>query len=335
MQWKRSIGAAFALLAAAALALAQDVVRYVRTDETPAEATGLIEEFDASGVTLRLASGSRLTVPLPRIREVRPRRIAAHQEARDALDHRDFLTAQGRLQAARQAETRPWMQREIEAEWIETLAALGRRDGTTATAGNRWLELIAKKSPSRHFAAIPLAWGAERPTAALQRAANVWLNDEATSAQLLGASWLLFSSDQAAAERTLARLTADRDSRIALLAETQRWRRRFLTTDAGQLDGWARIVERLPPSLRAGPRLLLGKAYGGKQQHEQAALTLMKIPILHPRQWALVPEALFLAAEQLELAGDGAAAARLYREVERGYRDTRWAALAAEALKNP
>jgi hypothetical protein len=164
------------------------------------------------------------------------------------------------------------------------------------------------------FDCIPLAWTSESPPPAAVRKAARWLEGTNPAAELIGASLLLASDTRASAAEHLKRLASDPDKRIAWLAETQLWRVAPDGAASAQLRHWAAAIDAGDPALAAGAYFLLGSALA-EGAPEEAALVLMKVPILYEREDRLAAASLLAAGECLEKIGRPPQAAGLYREL--------------------
>jgi hypothetical protein len=146
------------------------------------------------------------------------------------------------------------------------------------SAGEAFL-IIARSDPqTRLYEVIPLAWSPQQPDINLINRARAWCEASDPTAQLLGASWLLSGSERSKALATLERLV-QQPKPIGLLAQCQRWRTQVVTASLGDLDTWQSQISSLPASLQAGPSFVLARGLAHVQEHQQAALTFMRIPI--------------------------------------------------------
>jgi tetratricopeptide (TPR) repeat protein len=104
---------------------------------------------------------------------------------------------------------------------------------------------------------------------------------------------------------------------LALLAQAQFWRTEVVTVDAAGLKRWITLVRRaqLPGTAVAGPWYVIGRAYVQQKRYDEAALALMRIPILYPGEDHLASEALLLAARSLHRGGHPLEARQLVREI--------------------
>jgi hypothetical protein len=129
------------------------------------------------------------------------------------------------------------------------------------------------------------------------RKVPVWLGSQNKLEQLIGASHGLTDLNREAALKILARLSSDQDARIAALATAQRWRAEAAPQETS-LRQWQAQIEAMPEALRAGPIFVVGSGWM-QIDSEQAALQLLRIPVLYAEQFGLAARALAQAAEQL------------------------------------
>jgi signal peptidase II len=291
--------------------------------------TGTIVDYSGAGISLKLASGRQEQISLSQIVSVETARVKDHDTAHRFFGegkYRDALTA---YRSAVEAEKRAWMRREILAQMVVCYQRLGQ----IAEAGQTFSIIVQSDPQTQHFSVIPLSWKPQQPSPDVERQAKAWLADEDQPAMaLLGASWLLNSANRGAAEDTLRTLSTGKDANVAMLAEAQRWRPQIVTATLQDTLVWKRRIEQFPEMLRAGPYLILGRALARLQQHEQAALTFMRIPIFHAIQDDLAAEALMMAGEQLKQAGNTQEARSVFRELVNGYPDHRLASAAKQEL---
>ncbi len=179
--------------------------------------------------------------------------------------------------------------------------------------------LIVQSDPTtQYFDAMPLAWRPLTPTLAMERKATEWIRDDRDpAAQLIAASWLLSSTaeNRTDATRTLEDLTRAKDIRIAQLAEAQLWRSQLVTAREAEIPRWQAAIERMPESLRGGPYHLLGQLLARHGRQTDAALAMMRVPILFPREQTLAAESLLAAAAALEKDGRTDEARSVLREL--------------------
>lgn len=291
--------------------------------------TGRVVDFTGAALVLE-ASGQKQTIPGKQVVEIRSTWTAEQIAGDDLWRRRDYAAAQAKYAAALSTETRPWAQRLVRSKLVATL----REQDRWELAAEEFLRLVAADSQTPYFAVIPLPWTAAAPTPALEAKARTWATaGSSNAAALLGASFLLSSADRTSALKRLRELALDGDPRIAILAEAQLWRNAAVTADASMVEGWERTLDKLPEPLRAGPALVVGRAWAQRNEPERAALLLLRVPILHDDQHRLAAEALWSGGQMLERMSQSAEAATLYRELVRDFPKSQVAGPAGRRIK--
>jgi hypothetical protein len=196
--------------------------------------------------------------------------------------------------------------------------------------------LYQSDASTTHFSLMPLAWTSETIPGEARSHALLWLSDPSEVARLLGASLLLEDNRMGAtAQAALKELTASGDLRVRTLARAQQWRLRLRAESPGNLeiDHWARDVETMPETLRAGPYYLLGRGHVLRREFEQAATSFLWLPLVYERNPHLAARAGLEAAQALEILGQKKDSVNLYREIASRFRQTEFAQLAESRLK--
>lgn len=260
---------------------------------------GEITEIMGGQVRVRRADGKEDVVPWARVRKIQ----TSWPEQADLGDRRlaegKYEQAVEAYRAASSADARVWVKREMAARACGALRELSQ----IKKAGELFLSLYRADPLMIQLEVIPLAWTTVEPDNELESLASQWLAvEDSPAAVLLGASWRIALGKHQGVQEPLQRLTTYRDSRIALLAESQLWRLRLATAAESDVESWERVVRRMSPTLRAGPYYVVGQAWAKLEQHDRASLAWMRIPIEFPLQRGLAAKSLELAAEQLELA---------------------------------
>ncbi len=305
-----------ALLFASPLA-AEDTVTLRGRAGGQTRVTGKVVDYTGREITVELPGGATRQFPSEQVVEVRTPRVPEHVEADERFGRGEFAPALAMYREALDAEGRRWVRREILAQAVRCYDALGR----PAEAGTFFLLLVEDDPATPHFDCIPLGWVPGPPDAALEQAARQWLNSDQPAAVLLGASHLLSTSLRPKAAARLRELQHTTDPRVARLAEAQGWRVDGLQSTPAQRARWLRAIEAIPEALRAGPYFALGQAQAGAGEYEQAALSLLRVAIVYPRQRPLAARAALEAARALERTGHADHAARLYHELVDDYPD--------------
>ncbi len=292
--------------------------------------TGTIVNYTGEEIVVRLASGRETSLDASRVESIVTEYTAEHVAGDDLFRQKQFAQAIDRYRGAIRAESRTWVRRQILAQLVWCDRARGNMD----SAAEAFLLVVQSDPTTQYFDAIPLVWLPLEPSASAESKAVRWLADDAMpAAQLIGASWLLSAARRPAAIRTLQQLTNQQDARVALLAAAQLWRTRSVMADLDEIAAWKRMARRLPDSLRGGPYFIIGTALARHKQHEQAALALLRAPLMHPQQRTLAAAGLLAAGEQLEKMNQRRQAAQLYRELLADFPNMTLAADAEEHLR--
>ncbi len=278
------------------------------------------EVLDYKGRALEIrVEGQVRTLSAEQVRRIDFRKQPVHAEADKRFAALDFAEARNAYQKARLAEPRAWVQRMLIAQLVWCDTHLGQFE----TAGERFLSLLADDPETPYFAALPLAWVARPPSPGLETKALAWLANEQPAAQLVGASHLLMTRHRTAALDKLQTLRLDRDPRLAGPASAQTWRSEIATASSAKVAQWREDLNKIPEPLRAGGYYVVGSALARQQQAEDAALTLLRVPVLYPQERTVAAHALADAAGLLEGLGKPDEAARLRRELTTSYAETR------------
>lgn len=299
-------------------ASAADTVVYTTGKDqlSRASVTGTIDDYVGGRLTIRSDAGAPQVIPAERIVEIQSDWTLAEtmgdQRSRDG----NLGEAVKSYQQALRDEKRVWVQRQIVAKLVGSYGQLEQFD----LAGEAFLRLVRSDPQTPHFGVIPLSWMTFSPTPALHQRAAAWMaNTQDSVSALLGASWLLSTAQRGAAVQSLQRLLADRDPRVAMLAQTQLWRTRSAMATAEEIQGWEAWLTRLPGDLRAGPCCVIGQAWSTKKLPEKSALAYLRVPILYGNDRRLAAAALLSAGRELEKIGELQEALTLYGEVVRDY----------------
>lgn len=274
--------------------------------------TGEILDFTGEFLTLRGASGREEQIPSSRVLRYETTRVRDHENADQLFREARFPDAVVAYRRAVDEEQRGWMRRQILASMVRCHTNMNQPD----RAGDTFLIIVRIDPTTQWFDAIPLSWKPQQTTGPWEQRASDWLdNPPAPAAALMGASWLLSSSRRDRAREALRQLAADPDPRIALLAQAQLCRAELFNNRPDTVSRLESTVAALDHSLRAGPYFLLGHAWARQSDPGRAALAFLRVPILHAEQADLAAESLWLAGDQLQLAGNRDGAATVYREL--------------------
>lgn len=278
---------------------------------------GQVIDYTGRQLVIELPGGRRQEVPGDRVLRVETQYGPQQMQADQLLEKGRFGEALPLYRAALDAEQRRWVRRLIMARMVWCHQGLDQ----PGPACEAFLLLVQSDPATPYFDCIPLAWAPTQPALALERAAATWLaqsEKDSPAAVLLGASHLLSTAQGPSALERLKGLAVNPDRRIAQLAYAQTWRAAANVDDA-QLEAWRRLVEEMPEPLRAGPYYVLGRAWAQRQKWDEAALCLLRVPILYPQHRGLAARALLEAGHSLERLGQTERAAGLYREAVKSY----------------
>ncbi len=299
----------------APIAKAEDVVvlRPTPSNAHPRPIKGEILDYTGRELRIQLATGRQRSIKPELVERVDTARCAEHESGDRLFAGGEFRAAESKYREAIESnrEVRPWVRREILAQIVWCYTNIGQAE----QAGQVFLMLIQRDPDTLYFDCIPLAWTDEAPSRELAARAASWLAaTDHPVAVLLGASHLLTTDRRAAALQQLRILSEGEQPRVAWLAQTQIWRTETAGSTADQLAAWSRLLDASDEALRAGPYFVLGTALA-RHDGRKAALALLEVPIMYPRQQRLAAAALLSAGGCLESTGDVGEAARLYREI--------------------
>lgn len=293
-------------------------LRPANPNAEPTKVRGNVIDYTGQVLTLQTASG-QTTIPAEKIASVETDYASDVLQAKQLLADGKSSEAARLLDAAVSGERRPWVQREILA--LEALAL--QNAGRYIDAGNTFLKILADDPQTIHFDSLPLAWFSLPPHFERDRAARQWMEMPSPYAQLMGASWLLSTSDRSQAIQVLNNLRTSKIPQIAVLAEAQLWQTKIVTANQTDVQQWQRQLDAgiLRGASLAGPTLVIGKVWRQLGNDNQAALTLMRPPILYPNVRPVAADSLLQAGRALERAGQTDEAARVLREAIEQYGD--------------
>ncbi|HVU89208.1 MAG TPA: hypothetical protein VHD36_17920 [Pirellulales bacterium] len=313
-----------------AAACAEDAV-YLSAPNSPqarAKVTGRVLDYngrelllDTGGNQKRYAADQVVAVDS----EWTPTQLAADE----LFARREYAEAVVKYEEAVRSEPRRWVQRKLVAQMIWCLRNLEQY----RRASELFLALARDDPAMLYFSCIPLRWLPAQTPPDLEKRCREWLVSDSPLAVLLGASHLVSSAEQAEVVKRLEVLAKAKDARIAALARALTWNATFATASSKQLTQWADDLETFPDSVRAGPCFALGRAQAQQKQSADAALNLLRVPILYPEDRPLAAAALFAAGRALEDNEQADDALRLYRELVAEYPKSRPAAEAQQRLE--
>jgi hypothetical protein len=293
---------------------------------------GYIEDYTGREISFRTKpSEPPRRYPRADVIEVTTQYTPHHEQGRELFAAGKIAEAQKEFALAADQEDRPWVRREILAAQVKCSLWFGDYAGAVA----RFVPIVRSDPETFHYGLIPLGWTDDPPPSNLVRDARQWMESGQTMlSRLIGASWMLTSSDSAEAEQTLKRLTRDADVRIQRLAQMQLWRVKLRTEElvsSDEISRWSHFVDTVPVELRGGSYFVIGQAWKGRQEHERAARAFLWLPMVFDADRWLSSRACFEAAESLRESGDLSEATQLFGEVVFRYGDTPWGTKAEKA----
>jgi tetratricopeptide (TPR) repeat protein len=273
---------------------------------------GEIVDYTGVSLVLRRPGGREEVIEADRVLQVDTPLTAAHRTGDEQFASRQFEEALSSYRTAVGDEKRTWVQRQLLAQIVWCLRAVGR----TESAIDVFLQILRSDPATHYYSAIPVSWFTEPPSLALEQKAKGLLADRSLpDERLIAASWLLPTAQRNSAIATLQGLLNADDSRVAFLAEAQLWRTQVATASPEVIARWRERWTRIPDGLQPGPAFVLGQAYSRRNQPEESALLFLRAPILQPRDRGLASQALLAAGRELETMKQVTEAATIYREI--------------------
>ena len=275
---------------------------------------GQITEYTGKELRLKSPLGREEIIPAARVVEIRTTWTASHRAAGAARLAGKYDDAVAAYEQAKNEEPRRWAVRQIMADMVGT--HLER--GNVPAAVNEFLAIVREDPLTPHLNVIPVAWRTSSTPEAQARGVPTPADDD-KFARLLDASWRLGTAAEPQAKTALDELAKLDDPRLAALARIQLWRTRMFEASTGEIDSWPVQLEKMPPQVQAAGWIVAGQALARNDEHEQAALCYLKVPLLFPEQRLMAAEALLAAASKLEQAGQVEEATGLLKELARDY----------------
>ncbi len=288
-----------------------------------------ILDWDRQRISYQVNSRNT-SLPSSRVVSVVYARSPEQLTADEQFQNRQFNQAAPSYVTAIQAELRPWVQAEMQARVIQCADALDDQLGMLQ--GFVTLKQIAPQHRYMHL--LPLVWQRTNSSAQVRQASEQWIDGADESQSLIACSWLL-SSDLQRATAKLQELARSTDSSIAHLATAQLWRGSLIEATASDIQRWQAAIDRMPPKLQAGPRLLLAQAMirttdRNSEELDQLLVKFMQLPIHYPEQYQICGIALFEANRLMNQTNRTTEAAVVLAELKRDYGLSR-AALSLES----
>ena len=330
MGWLRIVGLCAMLELAAAqpawtqsVAESTDRVVLIREGTTTGETTirkGLIVDWKGGSLTLS-ANGRERDFDNDAILEIQTSWPSTYLAGKRLLKSGDLSGAEQNLQAALQAESRPWARRIIRADLVQIFSL---RD-QPAAAIQQFLAITSEDPQTRFFGACPLPWLVA--SADLRTVAEPLLTSRDPVEQLIGASWLLAGPQREAATARLDELSRDIDPNLQHLAIAQLWRLRSTNLKALNprvIRAWEKQIQAMPHPLRPGPWLIIADAQTRLGDHDSAIINMMRVPILYSEQLGLSAAALYQTGTLLQNTGRSEEAKTTFAELQQKFPTSVW-----------
>lgn len=279
---------------------------------------GTITDWKGFAITIATNAGEK-KIENDAIVEVQTNWQPAYVAGLSSLEFGDLTKAIEQLRAALNSERRNWAQRIIRADLVRAYQA----NEKPLAAVEQFLAITKEDPQTRFFNLCPLPWLPSN--AAMNQPAQQWLKSSDPVQQLIGASWLLIGPQQKAAIQVLDELSRDIDANIKYLAIAQLWRTRNLNANARQIEVWEKLLVSMPKPIRAGPWIVLSEAQSRADQVDEAAINLLRIPILYPDQIGLSAAALYRAGHLLHNTGRTNEAQTVWNELRQQHPGSIWA----------
>ena len=307
---------------------AQDAVITLSSKGAEVSRKGTIVDWQADTLTIEI-SGREKSIKGNDIVRIQTDWSEQYRVGLELFEQRKFTEAIEPLVKASRTETRDWARTIILAKLTQCFGV----QEDYANAASSFSQIITYDGQSRFTHLVPLPWDRAFIDTAMIERAKQWQQSSSETIRLMGASWLLGSPAREAATAELDELSRSRDPRIAHLASLQLWRGKSVSANASDLARLEKQIARMPVNIRGGAMFVRGEIELRLQQIDEASLSYLQIPILHPDNLRLSAIGLQKAATSLEKAGQSDEAKTLLRELVRDYPKTRFAAEANSRLQ--
>lgn len=263
---------------------------------------GVIETYSREGLQLETADGPK-NIAAHSVVRIHYRKSDEHELGDQHFHQKNYRDALAHYKKALPSADRRWLEVEIMAQIVRCETALGFWQ--QAITDFCTLQELEPEMPDDVFACIPLAWHPLPGEVQTEETALKLLRSRSNvpvSVVLCG-SYLLFSPKAKEIPQRLKTFSANRDSRLAQMAESQTWRLELMTVTPEKAASWRDRIEEFPPELRGGPTYVLGDAYFRLKQYDAAALAFLKTALVYGQNPQLSADAMKQAQRALELGG--------------------------------
>jgi hypothetical protein len=174
-----------------------------------------------------------------------------------------------------------WQQRLLVARMVESFWQLNQK----VIAGKLFLSLLKDSSPPLAYASAPLIWQPTKVDSAMTEAALGWVKEsESIDSQLLGASWLLGTSESSDASEALQRILRQPNLMLTRLAAAQQWRVATPKEVASRFQEWRAVRDLLPVAFQSGPTFTIAEKLERASLPSEALDEYIRIIALEPQK---------------------------------------------------
>lgn len=277
--------------------------------------SGVIVDLSGLNVVLRRPGNTVDIIKLRDISSLRFQKSAEFDDGLLKLRNREWQAALVALKAAAGNESRVWVVREIRASMAQAQRALGQFEDCIAT-----IEAILAEDPeSRHVVELPLTWDERLPQEHRVVMTAADLPSRSLARKLTAASALLQDPvHHDSALRALQAIQSSARGVLQQLAETQQWRVRLLEPAGlrdSEISRWNEQAQYFDRRTRSGPEFLIGRALMAVHDYDNAATSLLWMPLMEPLDPPTTAASLAEAITALEMSGRSMEATRLRTEV--------------------
>jgi hypothetical protein len=274
----------------------------------------VIEDIAGQKIIVRRTGSAVNVIRLQDVVSVQFRKSEEFNEGLKKLRERDWKTALTSLQTAATTENRNWARREINAHLAQAYRAMREFEGCLAT-----VEKIVQDDPeTRHVVELPLVWDERLPAENRIQLAAADLKSPSEVRRLTAASALLHDSSLEAAVVVVLKDLEKSATGVRLeLVRAQLWRLRLLHPEQlreAEVSSWSQTVRQLDRRTRSGPEFIIGRALLATHDYDNAATSLLWMPLLEPLDPPTTNASLQEAITALELSGRQSEADKLRRE---------------------
>lgn len=316
-----------ALFAINTAAIAEDAVVFIHpsTGRT-AQATGTIEDYNYNELIIRTTNGQIKTIETDSIKEIKSERSAFFQEAVMQMNSLEFSKATQLLESALSQTSVSWKKQEVLAKQVECLCCLDRYE----EAAMKYVNILQLDSNSAYWDSIPIIWTSVELSSRMEQTALKWIRQQEIPAlSLLGASFLLTSSNKTAAQTALNALSKSNNVTISVLAQMQLNRLSLTQMSANAIKNLENKVDQTPKSVQFGARFILAQLWGRSvldpaEKTDKIAVNYLQCALNSRTPVELQARSLYSAGSVLMNNNRQDEALRIFSYLVQKYPDSQW-----------